>query len=64
MSDEQYIDKLGKLHLDKCMLAAFSHGEYFELGRKIGSLGFSVRKKAKNKPTTYQKDPQNRRREK
>lgn len=45
--DEQYIDKEGKLHLDRCGLAAFAHGEYFELGRKIGTFGFSVRKKTK-----------------
>jgi flavin reductase (DIM6/NTAB) family NADH-FMN oxidoreductase RutF len=45
--DEQFIDKEGKLHLDKCGLAAFAHGEYFELGKKIGTFGFSVRKKNK-----------------
>ena len=45
--DSQYIDKDGKLHLDKCALLAFAHGEYFELGKKVGHLGFSVRKKAK-----------------
>ena len=47
--DSQYIDKEGKLHLDKCGLAAFAHGEYFELGKKIGTFGFSVRKKHKDK---------------
>ena len=46
--DGRYIDKDGKLHLDKCSLAAFAHGEYFELGKKIGTFGFSVRKKNKN----------------
>lgn len=45
--DENYIDKTGKLHLDRCGLAAFAHGEYFELGKKIGTFGFSVKKKAK-----------------
>ena len=43
--DERYIDRSGRLHLDRCLLAAFAHGEYFELGRKIGSFGFSVRKR-------------------
>jgi flavin reductase (DIM6/NTAB) family NADH-FMN oxidoreductase RutF len=43
--DAKYIDKEGKLHLEKSSLAAFAHGEYFELGKKIGSFGFSVRKK-------------------
>ena len=40
-----YLDEAGKLHLDRCGLAAYAHGEYFELGRKLGSFGFSVRKK-------------------
>lgn len=47
--DEQYIDKDGKLHLERCALLAFAHGEYFELGKKVGSFGFSVRKKSKNR---------------
>lgn len=45
--DENYIDNNGKLHLDRCGLAAFAHGEYFELGKKIGTFGFSVKKKTK-----------------
>lgn len=47
--DEQYVDKVGKLHLDKSGLAAFAHGEYFELGKKIGAFGFSVQKKHKKR---------------
>lgn len=47
--DETLIDAQGKLHLDRCKLAAFAHGEYFELGEKIGTFGFSVRKKPKKK---------------
>ncbi len=43
--DERFVDSAGKLHLDKCGLAAYAHGEYFELGRKLGSFGYSVRKK-------------------
>lgn len=43
--DEKYINEQGKLCLSKANLAAFSHGEYFELGRKIGTFGYSVRKK-------------------
>jgi flavin reductase (DIM6/NTAB) family NADH-FMN oxidoreductase RutF len=51
--DESLLDADGKLHLDRAGLAAFAHGEYFELGKKIGTFGFSVRKKkrAKNKKT-------------
>lgn len=47
--DPSLIDDKGKLRLDKAGLAAFAHGDYFELGRKIGSFGFSVRKKNKRK---------------
>jgi len=46
---EEFIDLNGKLHLDKCSLIAYSHGEYFELGKKLGTFGFSVRKKKKAK---------------
>lgn len=46
--DEELVDSKGKLHLDRAHLAAFAHGEYFELGRKIGYFGFSADKKRKN----------------
>lgn len=46
--DEKLVDENGKLHLDKAKLIAYSHGEYFELGNKIGKFGYSVCKK-KNK---------------
>ena len=46
--DEQYVDSKGKLNLQQCGLAAYAHGEYFSLGRKLGDFGFSVRKKNKN----------------
>ena len=47
--DESIIDKNGKLRLDKANLTAYAHGEYFELGKKIGSFGFSAAKKKKKK---------------
>lgn len=47
--EESLIDGAGKLHLERAGLAAFAHGDYFELGKKIGNFGFSVRKK-KAKP--------------
>ncbi len=45
--DESLIDTAGKLHLERAGLAAFAHGEYFELGKKIGYFGFSAAKKKK-----------------
>ncbi len=43
--DESLVDADGKLHLDKAKLMAYAHGEYFALGKKLGSFGYSVRKK-------------------
>ena len=45
--DEALVDQNGKLHLDKSGLVAYSHGEYFALGEKLGTVGYSVRKKPK-----------------
>lgn len=45
--DERYIDKSGKLCLGKADLAAYVHGDYYSLGKRIGSFGYSVRKKKK-----------------
>ena len=46
--NEELIDRDGKLHLDRANLAAYAHGEYFELGKKLGTFGFSVAKKKKH----------------
>lgn len=43
--DETFIDADGRLDLQKADLAAYSHGEYFALGDRLGRFGFSVRKK-------------------
>ncbi len=45
--DEALLDKNGKLDLGRANLAAFAHGEYYELGKKIGKFGFSAVKKKK-----------------
>ena len=45
--DEQYMDENGKFELSKAGLVAYSHGEYYELGKKKGTFGYSVRKKKK-----------------
>lgn len=39
------LDNKGRLCLERGGLLAFAHGSYFELGRRIGSFGFSVRKR-------------------
>ena len=45
--DETLVDESGKLHLDRAGLVAYSHGEYFELGKRLGKFGYSVAKKKK-----------------
>ncbi len=45
--DGALLDKNGKLDLSRASLAAFAHGEYYELGKKIGAFGFSAAKKKK-----------------
>ena len=47
--DPKLVDKAGRLNLGAAGLAAYAHGEYFELGRQIGTFGFSVRKKPARK---------------
>lgn len=42
------LDQKGRLNLEKAGLIAYSHGTYYELGRALGTFGFSVRK---NHPT-------------
>ena len=44
-ADEHYLDESGRFCLDKAGLFAYSHGEYFRLGEKLGSFGYAVRKK-------------------
>ena len=43
--DDRYIDSKGKINLNQAGLMAYSHGEYFALGRKLGSFGYSVAKR-------------------
>ena len=43
--EESLLDEKGKLCLDKAGLIAYSHGEYFALGKQLGTFGYSVRKK-------------------
>ncbi len=44
--DEALLDEKGKLCLERADLIVYSHGEYFSLGKQLGTFGYSVRKKA------------------
>ena len=43
--DEAFIDSKGRLDLDSAGLIAYSHGTYFGLGKKLGTFGYSVRRR-------------------
>ena len=43
--DDRYIDEKDAFHMDQVGLVAYSHGDYMSLGEKLGSFGYSVRKK-------------------
>lgn len=43
--DEKYMDESNKFNLNDSRLITYSHGSYFSLGRKLGTFGYSVKKK-------------------
>jgi flavin reductase (DIM6/NTAB) family NADH-FMN oxidoreductase RutF len=43
--DDRYMDDKGRFALEATGLVAYSHGEYYALGSKIGKFGYSVKKK-------------------
>ena len=43
--DDSYMDERGKFELNRTGLLSYSHGEYLGLGKKLGTFGYSVRKK-------------------
>ena len=52
--DDKLLDDKGRLDLGKAKLVAYSHGEYFMLGEKLGKFGYSVAKKS---ATASKKNP-------
>lgn len=53
--DDSLMDESGRLCLDRAKLLAFAHGEYFELGRKLGKIGISMQDKKKGKKARVQR---------
>ena len=47
--NENFMDENGKFLLNSTGLVEYSHGEYFELGKKLGSFGYSVKKTGNGK---------------
>ena len=44
-ADEEYMNEKGKFELNKTGLITYSHGEYLALGKKLGTFGYSVKKR-------------------
>lgn len=49
LADEKYMDESGRFDLNSSDLIAYSHGQYYTLGKNIGKFGYSVQKKIKKK---------------
>ena len=45
--DDKYMDEKGKFHLSKSDPIVYSHGEYYNLGKQLGTFGYSVKKPEK-----------------
>ena len=56
--DGKFLDEKGRFNLAKSELIAYSHGRYYELGKELGSFGYSIRKEGKtdNKPQNIGKE--------
>lgn len=55
-ADEQYMDENGRFDLGLANLITYSHGEYYSLGKKLGTFGYSIKKKkAKEKAQSKKK---------
>lgn len=48
-ADEDYMDGNGKFDLNRAQPMVYSHGEYYGLGEKLGTFGYSVRKKRRGR---------------
>ena len=46
--DGKYMDELGRFNLARADLIAYSHGRYYELGKELGSFGYSIMKEKKS----------------
>ena len=43
--DDAYMDEKGTFHLTQANPIVYSHGEYYDLGKKLGKFGYSIKKK-------------------
>jgi len=48
-ADDKYLDEKNKFQLNRAKPIIYSHGEYYGVGRLLGTFGYSVKKKKKTK---------------
>lgn len=46
-ADEKYMDEKNRFDLNRARPIVYSHGEYLETGKKLGTFGYSVKKAKK-----------------
>ncbi len=54
---EEILDENGRICYEKAGLIAYSHGEYYALGKKIGKFGYSTDKKNKARVASAASSP-------
>ena len=47
-ADEEYMDKNNRFDLNRARPMVYSHGEYLGIGKKLGTFGYSVKKRRKS----------------
>ena len=47
--DKDYMDEKGKFDLAAARPIVYSHGEYYGLGKQLGTFGYSIKKRRKKK---------------
>ena len=48
-AEEEYMDENNRFQLNHAKMLVYSHGEYLATGKKIGTFGYSVKKKTKKR---------------
>lgn len=48
-AEESYLDKEGRLRLGDAKMLVYSHGEYYGLGKRLGTFGYSVKRRKNGK---------------
>ena len=54
-ADEEYMDENNRFDLNRARPMVYSHGEYLGIGKKLGTFGYSVKKKKKTSQKAFSK---------